>query len=216
MRRCAASGMSSKPTTETSPGTERPSRSSRSISAIAITSLVQQTAVAPSSCGTGSRPRRRSAAASASGRRSTDSSCAPEWAKAMRSWPRPVRCSTTCSIAAYSSTWTVPRRASRPSNDTTTTGTPRSSSSDGIVDPAVTAGKMTPSTRRPTSARTWADSVAGSFSVSATSTAKPSRWARRSTWSATVAWNGLRASGITTPSVRVARRLSERATSFWR
>ena len=46
--------MSSKPTTDTSSGTRTPSRSSRSISAIAITSFVQQNAVAPSSAGTGS------------------------------------------------------------------------------------------------------------------------------------------------------------------
>ena len=50
----------------------------------------------------------------------------------------------------------MPSRASWPSNDTTTTGMPRSSSSLGMAEPAVTAGKMTPSTRRPTSARTCA------------------------------------------------------------
>ena len=157
-----------------------------------------------------------SAARIASGRMSTDSSCAPEWAKAMRPWPSPTRWPTSASIAAPSSTTIVPSRESLPSNDTTTTGTPRSSSSVGMAEPAVTAGKMTPSTRRPTSARTWSASFCGSFSVSATSTAKPSRWARRSTSRATVAWNGLSASGMDTPSVRVAWRFSERATSFWR
>ena len=71
--------MSSKPTTETSSGTRRPPRSSRSISAIAITSLVQQTAVGAVVVRHGRRGRGgASAAASASGRRSTDSSCAPE------------------------------------------------------------------------------------------------------------------------------------------
>ena len=119
-------------------------------------------------------------------------------------------------MAANSSTAMMPSRSSWPSNDTTTTGMPRSSSSLGMAEPAVTAGKMTPSTRRPTSARTCATSVSGSFSVSATSTANPSRCARRSTSSASIAWKGLSASGIETPSVCVVWRFSDRATSFCR
>ena len=162
MRRWPAIGMSSKPTTDTSSGTRRPCRSSSSISAIAITSLVQQTAVAVG--------RRRRPAPARGGRAppasppagvSTDSSWAPEWAKAMRRWPSSTRWPTSASIAADSSTTIVPSRGSRPSNDTTTTGMPRSSSSVGMAEPAVTAGKMTPSTRRPTSARTWAASFCG-------------------------------------------------------
>src|SRR5919201_1226763 len=161
-RACPATGTSSKPTTDIEPGTVAPRRSRVSMSSIAVTSLLQQTAVGWSSISTCSRPWAARAARSASGRRSIASSRIGAGAKATRRCPSPARWSTTRAIASYSSMSTTPSRGSWAANETATTGMPRSRSSPGIADPSVTAGKITPSTLRRTSARTWSASVSRS------------------------------------------------------
>ena len=172
MRWCEASGTSSKPTTETSSGTRRPRRSSESIRSMATPSFMQQMAVGSSStrpragcacarpsekaCG-GGRPRPR---ARAGGRTRSARGRGRRGSRRRRPSPPPRRCRSR------------PRagRASPP-NEASIVGTPRSSRSPRLVEPSARAAKMTPSTRRATSARHCAASIAGSPSVSAIRTA---------------------------------------------
>ena len=219
MRRWAASGMSSKPTTETSCG-HRAALAARA--GPSARSRPRRWCSRPRSRGrraaTGSRPRRRSARGERVRAAVDRSSCcagmgegdarvaeAGEVLDDLRPSPRTRRRAT------------MPRRGSRPSNDTTTTGTPRSSSSPGSSSPPSPPGR---SRRRRAGRRAPAPGPPRSRDRSRSR--RPARRSRRGGRAArpASATRGVervqRVGDRRRPSVRVVRRLSERATSFWR
>ena len=193
-------------------GTRRPRRSSRSISAIAITSLVQQTAVGPSSMPAPARGRGAASAAAAprAGGRST-----PRARRRVRErdplWPSPARCSTTC----------LHRRVLVDVDDAQArvVGLERD---DDHRDAAVEQLRRDRRARRHGREDDAVDAAADErphlVGLGVAGRSRSRRRARRSRRGgraarpgrATVAWNGLSASGMTTPE-RLRRPPLERA-----